>query len=138
MPTQVDIVEGTFQMFKIETRKLLSPLKLYITYKDREITQSDLEQSNEPKKLNKDLRILYSQTIPKPEEYNCDGVADGVLCLTIEASDERVFNRDYVYLKLSTVDGCQASLKLAFPKQDVFDNKQNKAFESQDEEAKDA
>lgn len=30
--TKLDIVEGTFQMFKIETRKMLSPLKLYINY----------------------------------------------------------------------------------------------------------
>ena len=31
--THLDIVEGTFKMYKIEIRKLLSPMKLFIKYK---------------------------------------------------------------------------------------------------------
>ena len=33
--THLDIVEGTFQLFKIETRKILSPMKLFIIYKTK-------------------------------------------------------------------------------------------------------
>ena len=45
--TELDIVEGTFQMFKIEIRKILGPLKLFIMYKDKS-------------KKDRDLRIYYS------------------------------------------------------------------------------
>ena len=31
--TRLDIVEGTFKIYKIEIHKMLSPMKLYITYK---------------------------------------------------------------------------------------------------------
>ena len=30
--TKLDIVEGTYQMFKIETKKILAPMKLFIFY----------------------------------------------------------------------------------------------------------
>ena len=31
--TTLDIVEGTFKMYKIEIRKMLSPMKLFINYR---------------------------------------------------------------------------------------------------------
>ena len=50
-------------------------------------------------------------------------------CLTIEAAGEdRHFTRDFVYLKLETVAGCQALLKVVFPKQDILDAKTRKAL----------
>lgn len=33
--TQIDIVEGTYKMFKVETLKLLAPMKIYIKYRSR-------------------------------------------------------------------------------------------------------
>lgn len=79
-------------------------------------------------KPSKDLRILYSQTNPKPEESNCDGLVEGASILTIEAGgEEKYFTREYIFVKFETVGGCQASLKVVFPKQDILDNKLKKA-----------
>ena len=33
--THLDIVEGTYKMFKVETHKLLAPMKIYIKYRKR-------------------------------------------------------------------------------------------------------
>ena len=49
----VDIVEGTYQHFKIEAKFYLSPLKLMFSYKND---------------LPKDLKIMYSRINKRPEE----------------------------------------------------------------------
>ena len=116
-------------MFKIEVRKLMSPVKLFINFKSSESrSQQKDEQAQNAQKASKDLKIFYSQTNPKPEESNCDGMVLGKSCLTIEAGgDERHFTREYIFMKFETIGGCQANLKLTFPKQDLFDLKLKKA-----------
>ena len=59
---QLDLVEHTYEMFKIQTLKMLSPLKLYINYKKLGIT------------IRRDLRVYYSFTNHKPEEGDCDAM----------------------------------------------------------------
>lgn len=77
---------------------------------------------------SQDLTIFYSYTNPKPEESNCDGISKNPMNLTIETpGDERIFSREFLFLKVATVLGCQASLKLVFPKQDFLDAKIKKA-----------
>ena len=135
--TKLDIVEGTFKLFKIETRKLLSPLKLVITYKtsaakrakNRDLLLTSQQPDNaKAAKPEKDLRIYYSCTNPKPEENNCEGQTENPACLTITApGDERCFSREYLFLKMATTVGCQAHLKLFFPKQDILDAKVKKS-----------
>ena len=56
--TKLDIVEGTFKLYKIETRKMLPPIKILISYKKGE---SGLNRKN-------DLKVMYSFSNPKPEE----------------------------------------------------------------------
>ena len=140
--TKIDIVGGTFKLFKVETRKLLSPLKIFIKYKKIQSSTPEKEtitNLNASKQLVKksetssqDLKLLYSFSNPKPEESNCDGQAQRTFCLTIAAlGDERVFPREYLFLKLSTNTGCQASLKVVFPKQDIIDAKVLKAQQAE-------
>ena len=110
--TELDIVEGTFKMYKIELRKILGPLKLFIFYKCA--------------KKDRNLRIYYSQSTPKPEANNCEGYAENTSCLVVKPSTERYFTREYLYLKFETTTGCQANMKLIFPKQDLYDEKMKK------------
>ena len=122
----MDIVEGTFRMYKIAIRKLLSPLKLFIHYKGG-VREDNIETGGyageKNKKPARDLRIYYSLTNPKPEAGSCEGWAENTGCLTFEATDDRVFNREYLFLKLETTGGCQGHMKLVFPKQDIADLK---------------
>lgn len=75
--------------------------------------------------------IYYSATNPKPEANSCDGIAENTACLVIEAPDqERFFTREYLYLKLETIMGCKAKLKLVFPKQDLVEAKLKKNLDA--------
>lgn len=112
--TRVDIVEGTFQLFKIETRKLQAPLRIVIRY---------VESSAE----KRDLRVIYSRTIPKPEVAMCDGSVDSPSVIMVDSQEERYFTKEFLYLKFETVTGCVANVKAVFPKQDHIDLKFNKA-----------
>ena len=67
---------------------------------------------------------------PKPEAANCDGMFENVAVLTITAGEERQFTREYVFMKFETITGCQAKLKLIFPKQDLQDAKLAKTNEA--------
>ena len=58
----IDIVEGTFQLFKVETKDLMSPLKIFFKY------QGDDLKGNKPNGL---LQVFYSKINPKPEAKNC-------------------------------------------------------------------
>ena len=77
-------------------------------------------------KQGRDLTIYYSTTNPKPEASTCEGMVENTGCLSIDANQERYFTRDYVFLKMETIGGCKANLKLVFPKQDLFDAKSRK------------
>lgn len=69
---------------------------------------------------------------PKPEASNCDGIAENTACLLVEAPDqERFFTREYLFLKLETIMGCKAKLKLVFPKQDIVEAKLKKNAEAE-------
>ena len=57
----VDIVEGTYKYFKIETKGLLSPLKLTFRMNKNE---------------SKDFRIMYSKSNPRPDEETCERMID--------------------------------------------------------------
>lgn len=124
--TRLDLVEGTFKMFKIETRKIMSPLKLFINYGGGSAALRDATKQI-GSKADRDLRIIYSQSNPKPELNNCDGSVENVSCLTVYApKDERFFSKEFLYLKFETIAGQQAKLKLEFPKQDAYDAKLKK------------
>ena len=120
-------------MYKIAIRKLLSPLKLFIHYKGG-VREDTIESNGPPGEKNKkparDLRIYYSLTNPKPEAGSCEGWVENTGCLTFEANDDRVFNREYLYLKLETKRGCQGHMKLVFPKQDIADLKAHREKEA--------
>lgn len=114
-PTKLDIVEGTFKLFKIETRKLLAPLKLIISYKqsafqklrNKDLMGSTIQSDKSQKRPEKDLNVFYSFTNPKPEESNCDGHFHNPLGLSILApGDERFFTREYLFIKMQTTTGC--------------------------------
>ena len=85
---------------------MTSPIKIFINYK------------NESKSTSlRDLSIFYSFTGHKPDATNCDGMVENATCLSIEApNNERIFSKDKIYLKFDTKEGCQANLKLVFPK----------------------
>ena len=113
--TTLDIVEGTFKMYKIEIRKILSPMKLFINYR-RNYDQKK-NSGGSVRKDERDLRIIYSQTNSKPDEKNCDGIAENVACLTLNSTGvERYFNKEFVYLKFESICGQRANLKLEFPR----------------------
>ena len=57
------MVEGTFEMYKIETKRVQPPLKLLVYYQNLE------------RKSDRDLQIYYSYSNQKPDETNCDGKA---------------------------------------------------------------
>ena len=119
--THLDIVEGTFKMYKIEIRKLISPMKLFIKYKTSNGSAVDTHaiktSDSAASKNDRDLRIIYSYTNSKPEAHNCDGVAENVSCLTLHAADgERYFSKEFVFLKFETISGQQARMKLQFPR----------------------
>ena len=102
----MDIVEGTFKMYKIEIRKLISPMKLFIKYKSNGEVSKDTTaaKANGVSKNERDLRIIYSYTNSKPEANNCDGVAENVTCLILNAPDgERYFSKEFVFLKFETI-----------------------------------
>ena len=106
------MVEGTFEMYKIETKRVQPPLKLLVYYQNLE------------RKSDRDLQIYYSYSNQKPDETNCDGKVINASCLTIDAREgERGFQREQIYLKFETTRGCQANLKLVFPRQDIIDSK---------------
>ena len=118
--TKIDIVEGTFKLYKIETKKMLSPIKLFIRYKKSKGAEQPKASKEKVLNTKSDLKVLYSFNNPKPEESNCDGfLKENPQCITINApGDERYFPREFVFLKLQTIMGCQAYAKLVFPKQD--------------------
>ena len=78
----LEIVEGTYQLMKIEVKDLLSPLKLSFKY------YGDNVKNNTP---NGYLYVIHSKTNPKPELNNCQGHAENPKTLTILATDERKF-----------------------------------------------
>lgn len=83
-------------MFKIDTNRMTSPIKLFINYKN-ESKSSSL----------RDLTIYYSYTGHKPDASNCDSMVKNATCLTIEApNNERIFPKDKIYFKFETKDGC--------------------------------
>ena len=80
--TEIDIVEGTFQLFKLEVKDMLNPLKMYFKYLGDDV------KNNKPAGL---LRVIYSRTNPKPEVKNCQGCVENPRFLEIKATDERKF-----------------------------------------------
>ena len=106
---------------------MLAPIKIFISYKkgNLEATQKASNNKESGKSKNDDLKVYYSFSNPKPEESNCDGmILDSPQCVTIKApNDERFFPREFVFLKLQTIMGCQGHIKLVYPKQDFQDTK---------------
>ena len=90
VPQVVDVVEGTYKYFKIETKGLLSPLKL--TFKMH-------------KEDSKDFRIMYSLLNARPDEETSDRVIDQPSCIIIRSFDDRVFTREYIYFKFQSQFG---------------------------------
>lgn len=125
--TKLDIVEGTFKLYKIETRKMLSPIKIFINYKKTTTSTQQPKDTGEKAtcSIKNDLKVMYSFSNPKPEESNCDGLSkNNPVCITINAvNEDRYFPRDFVFLKLQTILGCVGNVKLVFPKQDFQDAK---------------
>ena len=82
-------------------------MKLFINYKKKDSKTKGVGKDE------RDLRIIYSQTNPKPEANNCDGIAENVACLSLNATGgERYFSKEYLFLKFETISGQQANLKL--------------------------
>ena len=109
----LDVVEGTYQLYKIDNRKLLAPLKIYIQYTER-ASYRDQKQKNNKKP---DLKIYYSSTIAKPDENNCEGMyTNSTTCMTYGTSEDRYFSKDMLYIKFESTEGYTANLKLIYPK----------------------
>ena len=111
--TKLDIVEGTFQMFKIITTGMMAPARLFIKYK--EIVSANSSKKVGKRKELRDLRVYYSTTHPNPDEKNYEGTCENPTCINLE-SEERIFAKDFIYIKFETFAGCQAKMRLVFPK----------------------
>lgn len=57
----IEIIEGTFNFYKIEIRSMLAPVKIFINY-----------INNLDNKVQGDLKVFYSTKINKPDEKNCE------------------------------------------------------------------
>ena len=81
--------------------------------------------------MNRDLIIYWSTTNHKPEADNCDGCVENTTCLTIDTgTDDRFFSKEAIYFKFETLKGCQASIKVVFPKQNMAEIKRKKDQEN--------
>ena len=87
----IDIVEGTYEHYKIETKGILSPLKIAFRYTSNEYN---------------DLKVMYSKTNMRPERNACERVVEAPHFIIIKAADGRMFHKDFVYFKFQTDIGC--------------------------------
>ena len=88
-------------MYKISLEKMLAPMKLFINYEIKDHAGSKI--CGDKSKSSRDLRIIYSRTNPKPDETNCEGIAENVACLSLNATGgARNFSKDYVYLRFES------------------------------------
>ena len=69
--TDLELVEGAFQHFKVEIKRKQPPLKLYIQYLPDKNTQ---RKGGEMGKKERDLTVYYSFHSPKPSSTNYDGM----------------------------------------------------------------
>jgi hypothetical protein len=90
--TSIDIVESTFVLYRVETKDMLSPLRISLKYEENEFG------SARPR-----LLVMTSKTNPKPEEKNHDAKYDTPRQFTIHASDGRMFHKEYVYFKFEAL-----------------------------------
>ena len=96
----IDIFEGTYQLFKIEAKDFLNPLKLTFRYLDDD---------------QKELKLIYSRTNTKPEERSCERVVVNPTVLLIKALNQKKFVYEYIYIKFQSENGCQFTVKVAYP-----------------------
>ena len=52
------------------------------------------------KNESKDFRIMYSKSNPRPDEETCERMIDQPQAITIQATDGRIFTREFIYFKL--------------------------------------
>lgn len=106
---EVEVIEGTYNFFKIEMKGLLQPLKLFFKYQDMPENA-----------LFGDLNIFMSSKVDKPDENHCERrfIKPGVI--TLDQLDAH-FHYEYLYIKMVSTYGCKMLVKVVFPKEDVRD-----------------
>lgn len=108
---EVEILEGTFQFFKIEMKGLQQPMKIFIKY---------LSVPENP--VFGDLQVFVSKKVDKPEESMCDKVYSKPQCISVDVPDT-TFAFDYFYIKMVSTYGCRMTIRVVFPKEDMRDRK---------------
>ena len=72
-----EIVEGTYNFFKVNAKGYLSPCKLVFKQKN----------------ANSDMRVYYSMTNVRPEEGACERSIEDPTVFFVRAIDGKKFNR---------------------------------------------
>lgn len=106
---EAEVLEGTFNYFKIEMKGLQQPLKIFIRY-----------VAVQENALFGDLHVFMSSKIDKPDVNTCEKAFVKPLQINIEQTDP-VFQYEYLYFKMVSTYGCKMMIKLVFPKEDVRD-----------------
>ena len=112
-----EIVEGTYNFFKIQARGFLSPCK--VMFKKRS--------------AKGDIKVYYSRTNVRPDEEACDRVLEDPQVLFVRSIDGKRFYRENIYIKIESVIGVEASIKAVFPAQDRLEQIEAKSKQEQGE-----
>ena len=93
---------------RIEVKDLLSPLVLYINYKEKWA----------------DVKVIYSRKNKRPTEEDCEASISTPKSIIIQAiKNKHYFLKDTIYFKMQTYNGCNATLKVVFPNEDKTDER---------------
>jgi hypothetical protein len=140
MPEEIDVLETTHLLIKVNTLNKLSPARVTITYgpgqvvpkkeskEDRKLSQNERFNKQLKNMLNLnpkrrpettvDLKVFYSREEEEPNESNFDKVRGDriihnpgkVIILTNDGKEK--FDTDHVYMSLYSLTGCFVTLTL--------------------------